>query len=123
MLRFFDNTDEPQPQAGIAATIFEKDESTTVRSRDWNFGVYWAQSRIEECLTPELSALIDTVQTDPSYRRYAESIFPIYHNMTGEMVQALPAPYAIRLRRRAWINMLKEGLDVRVSGPSPTSDT
>ncbi|KAH6641878.1 hypothetical protein F5144DRAFT_565115 [Chaetomium tenue] len=100
-------------KAGIAATIFEKDESTTVRLRDWNFGVYWAQSRIEECLTPELSALIDTVQTDPSYRRYAESIFPIYHNVTGEMVQALPAPYAIRLRRRAWINFLKEGLDVR----------
>ncbi|KAH6838344.1 hypothetical protein B0I37DRAFT_387560 [Chaetomium sp. MPI-CAGE-AT-0009] len=100
-------------KAGISVTVFEKDESTAVRSRDWNFGVYWAQSRIEECLTPELNARIDTVQTDPSYRRHAESILPIYNGMTGELRQALPAPYAIRLKRKAWVDMIKEGLDVQ----------
>ncbi|KAK3296637.1 uncharacterized protein B0H64DRAFT_415985 [Chaetomium fimeti] len=99
--------------AGISATVFEKDESTAARARDWSFGVYWAQSRIEECLTPELNLLLDTVQTDPSYRRHAESVLPVYHGVTGEILQPIPAPYAIRLKRRAFVDMIKKGLDVR----------
>jgi hypothetical protein len=103
-------------QVGIDATIFEQDESPTARPRDWNFGIYWAQSRIEECLTPELSALIDTVQTDPSYRRHEASTFPIYNGVTAEPLKKHITPDAIRLRRRAWLDLIRTGLDVRVSG-------
>ncbi len=94
--------------------MFEQDASPTARPRDWNFGVYWAQSRIEECLTPELIALIDTVQTDPSYRRVEDSVFPIYNGYTMESIKDVPAPLAIRLHRRRWLNLLRTGLDVRV---------
>ncbi|KAK4033463.1 hypothetical protein C8A01DRAFT_40065 [Parachaetomium inaequale] len=100
-------------KAGINATVFERDESPTARPRDWNFGIYWAQSRVEECLTPELNALIDTTQSDPSYRRYEESTLPIHNGVTGEVLKELPAPDAIRLRRRAWLNLIRAGVDVR----------
>ena len=97
--------------------MFEQDASPTIRSRDWNFGIYWAQSRIEECLTAELSALIDTVQVDASYRHYEGSVFPIYNGYTMELMKELPAPHAIRLKRRAWLDLLRTGVDVRVSRP------
>lgn len=102
-------------QAGIDVTVFEQDASPIARPRDWNFGIYWAQSRIEECLTSELTALIDTVQTDPSYRRHEGSVMPIYHGVTGERLKELDAPFAIRLNRRAWLDLLRTELDVRVS--------
>jgi hypothetical protein len=98
--------------------VFERDASPTARPRDWNFGIYWAQSRIEECLTPELNALIDTTQVDPSYRHYPESTLPIHNGVTGDLLKELPAPDAIRLRRRPWLNLLRTGVDVRVSGPA-----
>ncbi|SPQ24342.1 9bad8591-60f0-48ac-b62c-9d858c158f63 [Thermothielavioides terrestris] len=100
-------------KAGIDVAVFEQDESPTARPQDWSFGVYWAQDRIQECLTPELNALIDTVQTDPSYRHHEASVLPIYNGVTGELLRALPAPHAIRLRRRPWLQLLRTGLDVR----------
>ncbi|KAJ4291232.1 hypothetical protein N0V88_006232 [Collariella sp. IMI 366227] len=102
-------------EAGISVTIFEQAESLTSRPRDWNLGIYWAQTRIEECLTPELNALVNTVQTDPAYRRHEESVLPVYNGATGELLKDLPAPHAIRLKRRAWLNLIRTGLDVRYS--------
>ncbi|KAK4140987.1 uncharacterized protein C8A04DRAFT_31422 [Dichotomopilus funicola] len=110
-------------KAGIPATIFEQDASPTARQRDWDFGIYWAQSRIAECLTPELNALIDTVQTDPSYRHHAGSTMPIHNGATGELLKELPAPHAIRLRRRAWLDLIRTGLDVRYSKKLATITT
>ncbi|KXX79373.1 FAD-dependent urate hydroxylase [Madurella mycetomatis] len=100
-------------QVGIDAVVFEQDEAPTARQRDWNFGIYWAQSRIEECLAPELYALIDTVQTDRAYRHTEGSVLPIYNGMTGESLRDLPAPHAIRLRRRAWLDLIRNGLNLR----------
>ncbi|KAK3305898.1 uncharacterized protein B0T15DRAFT_213945 [Chaetomium strumarium] len=102
-------------KAGIGATIFEQDQSPTARPRDWSFGIYWAQSRIEACLPPELSVLVDTVQTDPSFRRHEGSFMPVYNGLTGEPLKKIPAPHAMRLRRRAWLDLLRTGLDVRFS--------
>ena len=104
----------PLLQAGILATVFEQDSGPDARPRDWSFGIYWAQSRIDECLTDDLKALVDTVQTDPSYRRIPDSVLPLYHGTTGELLKALPAPYAIRLKRKAWLGLLRTGVDVRV---------
>ncbi|KAK4237010.1 hypothetical protein C8A03DRAFT_35049 [Achaetomium macrosporum] len=99
-------------KVGIDVIVFEQDGSPTARPRDWSFGIYWAQSRIEACLPPELSALVDTVQTDPSYRRHEGSFMPMYNGLTGEPLKKIPAPHAIRLRRRAWLDLLRTGLDV-----------
>lgn len=100
-------------------TIFEQDQSAAVRPRDWNFGVYWAQSRLEECLTPELNALVDSVQPNPAYRRRKDSILPVFNGITGEIIKEVPAPEVIRLARKRWLDLIKTGLDVRVSQPQP----
>ncbi|KAK4155973.1 hypothetical protein C8A00DRAFT_41448 [Chaetomidium leptoderma] len=110
-------------KAGIDVSVFEQDDSPSARPRDWNFGVYWAQSRIEECLTPELNALIDTVQTDSSYRRYEGSVCPIRNGVTGELLKDIATPYAIRLRRRAWLHLISTGLDVRYGKRLQSIDT
>ncbi|KAL2130378.1 hypothetical protein VTI74DRAFT_6540 [Chaetomium olivicolor] len=101
--------------AGFSVTVFEQDASPTARPRDWNIGIYWAQSRIEECLTTELNALVDTVQTNPSYQRHEDSVLPILNGATGEILKELAAPNAIRLRRRSWLGLIRTGIDVRYS--------
>jgi len=103
-----------EKKAGISATVFEQDTSPTARARDWNFGIYWAQSRLAEIIPPELNAQLDAVQTDPSHVRSADSVIPIYHGVTGELLKALPAPWSVRLQRRGWLELLRGGVDIRV---------
>ncbi|KAK4111756.1 FAD/NAD(P)-binding domain-containing protein [Canariomyces notabilis] len=100
-------------RAGIEAAVFEQDQSPTARQRDWNFGIYWAQSRIEECLASELYAQINQTQTDRAYRHFEGSVLPVYNGQTGELLKDLPAPHAIRLRRRSWLDLIRTGVDIR----------
>ncbi|TVY41155.1 FAD-dependent monooxygenase [Lachnellula occidentalis] len=69
-------------QVGIPCTVFEQDASLQARPRDWNFGIYWAQSRLDECLTEDLRSLVRGVQTDPSYIPSGESVMPVHHGET-----------------------------------------
>ncbi|KAK4195428.1 hypothetical protein QBC40DRAFT_289047 [Triangularia verruculosa] len=100
-------------KAGIPVTVFEQDTSPTSRPRDWNFGIYWAQSRLEECLPLDLHQLIKTAQTDPNYEASPEETLNIFNGHTGELMNSLPAPYSMRIRRRPWLELLKTGIDVR----------
>ncbi|CAP65149.1 uncharacterized protein PODANS_5_7210, partial [Podospora anserina S mat+] len=100
-------------QAGIPATVFEQDTSPTSRHRDWNFGIYWAQSRLEECLPPNLHHLVKSTQTDPNYEPSVDEKLNIFNGHTGEMMNSLPAPYSMRIRRRPWLELLTTGIDVR----------
>ncbi|KAL2257536.1 hypothetical protein VTK26DRAFT_9515 [Humicola hyalothermophila] len=112
-------------KAGINVTVFEQDESAAARPRDWNFGLYWAQSRLEECLAPEQNALLDTVQTDPSFRRRKDFLLPVFNGLTGELMKEIPAPETFRLWRKAWLELAKTCRLVlmfvtgRDSSPSP----
>jgi len=101
-------------KVGISCTVFEQDTSFFQRPRDWNFGIYWAQSRLDECLTPELRALVETVQTDPTYTPSAESVMPIHNGETGELMKNLAAPWSLRLRRKKWLQMLSKNVDIQV---------
>ncbi|PVH89150.1 FAD/NAD(P)-binding domain-containing protein [Cadophora sp. DSE1049] len=100
-------------QAGIACTAFEQDTSLLQRPRDWNFGIYWAQSRLDECLTDDLKALIPSVQTDPSYVANEESVMPVHNGETGELMKNLPAPWSLRLKRKKLIEMLGKDVDIK----------
>ncbi|KAK5662465.1 hypothetical protein OQA88_8376 [Cercophora sp. LCS_1] len=100
---------------GIDATVFEQDGSPTARPRDWNFGIYWAQSRLEEILPPAIRSLLDTAQTDPSHKRSPHSTLPILKGTTGEVLKNLEAPFSIRLRRRAWLDLIRRDIDARFS--------
>jgi hypothetical protein len=100
---------------GIACTVFEQDTAFAARPRDWNFGIYWAQSRLHECLSDELKSQIESVQTDPSYKPNAETVMPIYNGQTGDLLKSLPAPWSLRIHRRRWLKMLSNSVDVKVS--------
>jgi len=107
-------------QAGIEATVFEQDASPTTRPRDWSFGVYWAQSPLADCLPPDLVARLPTVQTDPAFEPHKGEVLPIHHGETGELLRPVEAPYAVRYRRKAFLKLLSEGVDIRVRW-TPTS--
>ncbi|KAK0668363.1 hypothetical protein QBC41DRAFT_226336 [Cercophora samala] len=100
-------------KAGIPAAVFEQDTSPTSRHRDWNFGIYWAQSRLEECLPPDLHDLVKRTQTDPAYEPSPDEKLNVFNGHTGELMNNLPAPYSMRIRRRPWLELLKTGIDVR----------
>ncbi|KAG9246907.1 hypothetical protein BJ878DRAFT_539860 [Calycina marina] len=100
-------------QVGIACTVFEQDTGFFQRPRDWNYGIYWAQSRLDECLTPDLRALVKSVQTDPSYTPSADSIMPLHNGKTGELMRNIPAPYSLRLRRKRWLQLLSKNVDIK----------
>ncbi|KAH6662379.1 hypothetical protein B0J14DRAFT_685832 [Halenospora varia] len=102
-------------QASIACTVFEQDTSLQQRPRDWNFGIYWAQSRLDECLTDDLKPLVKTVQTDPSYVASEHSIMPVFNGATGELLKNLPAPWSLRLKRKKWLEMISKDVDIEVS--------
>ncbi|PQE18137.1 fad binding domain-containing protein [Rutstroemia sp. NJR-2017a BBW] len=109
--------------ANIPYTIFEQDSSLMQRPRDWNFGIYWAQTRLDECLTEKLKALLYTVQTEsgravlrilsPKYTPNAESILPVINGETGSLMKNIPAPWSLRLRRKKWLELLSQDLDIR----------
>jgi len=94
--------------------VFEQDTALAARPRDWNIGIYWAQSRLDECLSDDLKAQIETVQTDPSYKPNADSIMPVHNGQTGELLKNLPAPWSLRVHRRKWLKMLSKDVDVKV---------
>lgn len=101
-------------QAGISCTVFEQDTSLLQRPRDWNFGIYWAQSRLDECLTDDLKALVETVQTDPTYKPSESSVMPVHNGETGELLKNLPAPWSLRLKRKKWLEMISKDVDIKV---------
>ncbi|KAK0713299.1 hypothetical protein B0T26DRAFT_753425 [Lasiosphaeria miniovina] len=98
---------------GINAAVYERDAHRAARPRDWNFGIFWAQAGIKECLPPEINALLATAQTDPSRPPAADSAISMFNGATGEMIGKVPAPYCVRLRRRAWLDLMEDGIDVR----------
>jgi len=101
----------------ILCTVFEQDTNLYQRPRDWSFGVFWAQSRLDECLPDDIKALIPTVQTDPNYVPSEASVLPFYHGETGKLMKNIPAPWSLRLKRKKWIELLSKDIDVRVSYP------
>lgn len=103
-------------QQGIHFTVFEQDASLDARPRDWNFGIYWAQAPLDECLPDDLSRLVESVQVD-SRTPAADDFLPIYNGQSGELMKKIPAPYNIRLQRRKFLKLISTGIDIRVSFP------
>ncbi|KAK7449758.1 hypothetical protein VKT23_013233 [Stygiomarasmius scandens] len=105
-------------QLNIPYTIFEQDEglSPASRPRDWSFGVYWAQSRLGECLPlgVDENYLREHAQVD-GYHADEDYYIPSFNGQTGEMMKKIPAPYSIRLARKKFLEVLvKQGGGVGV---------
>ena len=77
--------------------------------------IYWAQSRLDECLSEEMTAKVVQAQTDPSHKPAGDTVMLVYNGQTGELLKTLPAPFSIRLHRRRWLKMLSDSVDIKVS--------
>lgn len=91
------------------------------RPRDWNFGIYWAQSRLDECLSDEIKAKIVDAQTDPSLRPTEDSVLPLYNGQTGELLKNIPSPWSLRIHRRRWLKLLSTDVDIQVCSSSSST--
>ncbi|ODM22450.1 hypothetical protein SI65_00038 [Aspergillus cristatus] len=94
----------------IPCTVFEQDSS--FRPRDWNYGVYWAQSGLSECLPPELLDQLENCQVD-KHTPAATDTLPGFNGKTGEKLVDVPAPYSLRLKRRKFLQLISTGLDIQ----------
>jgi hypothetical protein len=104
-------------QQNIHCTVFEQDASLDERPRDWNFGIYWAQAPLDECLPADLSRLVESAQVD-SLIPAADAFMPMYNGQSGELLKKLSTPYMIRLQRRRFLKLISTGIDIRVSFPA-----
>ncbi|KUI59238.1 6-hydroxynicotinate 3-monooxygenase [Cytospora mali] len=101
-------------KAGIPCTVFEQDASLDERSRDWDFGIYWSQIPLNECLPENVQSKIITAQVD-NIVPTEDAFLPIFHGGTGELMHKIPTPYYLRLRRREFARILGTDLDIRYS--------
>ncbi|KAF2192840.1 FAD/NAD(P)-binding domain-containing protein [Zopfia rhizophila CBS 207.26] len=98
----------------IAYVVFEQDASQSTRPRDWNYGIYWAQSNLLECLPPELADKLLAVQVD-SHTPDQDDVLPVFNATTGDRMVDLPAPFSLRLQRRKFLQLIATGIDIQYS--------
>ena len=94
--------------------MFESDAANAERARDWNFGIYWAQSPLSDCLPEEIAQQLESVQVD-EHKPREDDFMPAFNAETSELLIAIPAPFSLRLHRRKFLKLISSGLDIRVS--------
>jgi hypothetical protein len=97
----------------VPCRVFEQDTKADARPRDWNYGIYWAQSNLAECLPSDLVSQLQSAQVD-SHTPSESDVLPIYNGETGEPLIYLPAPYNFRLQRRKFLKLISTGIDIQV---------
>lgn len=101
-------------KAGIPCTVFEQDASLDERSRDWNFGIYWSQTPLSECLPEEVQNKVMTAQVDNIVPK-ADAYLPAFNGEIGDLIHKIPTPHYLRLRRKEFVRVLGEGIDIQYS--------
>ena len=102
---------------GIKCTVFERETYLNERSRDWSFGIYWAQNWLKECLSDSLHGRLNTAQVDPSRTPDPHDFLRLLNGKTAKELLTLPTPNLYRLKRSSFRALLAEGIDVQVSHP------
>ena len=81
-------------QQGARVTVYDQDAALDARPRDWNFGIYWAQIPLSECLQENLQQEVEDAQVD-GHRAGPDEVMPIYNGQIEELLKAVPIPYNI----------------------------
>ncbi|KAK4613996.1 FAD-dependent monooxygenase cctM [Fulvia fulva] len=97
---------------GARVTVFEQDSSLDARPRDWNFGIYWAQDPLAECLPEHIQKEVENAQVD-GHRAGEDEVMPIYNGESGELLKNVPIPYNIRLARKKFLKLISTGIDIQ----------
>ncbi|KAL8782626.1 MAG: hypothetical protein Q9213_005213 [Squamulea squamosa] len=106
----------------VQATIFEREGYLNQRPRDWNFGVFWAQEALNQCLPSNLQSRLADARVDPVDARNYDNTLPIFNAESGDLLIRQPTPGVLRLRRSAFRQLIAEGLDIQVSILASTVD-
>jgi hypothetical protein len=70
-------------------------------------------------LPEHLHPLVKTVQTDANFETDENTSMPIHNGQTGELLNPMPCPFGWRVRRKMWLKMLQDGVDIKVR-PAPS---
>lgn len=99
---------------GVSCTIYEREEYLNARSRDWNYGIYWAQSPLAECLPPNIREALKQAQVDPSHAPDEKDTLLLLHAETGETLMRIPTPYHVRYNRSKFRTTISDGVKIEV---------
>lgn len=100
-------------QAGIPYVVYERNDYSSPRQRDWNMGMHWAIPILQSIIPEDLFARIQSAFTDPNTPAPETDTLRFFHGQTGEMINEISSSPVYRLRRSKIRSLLMEGLDVR----------
>ncbi|KAF7198270.1 FAD-dependent monooxygenase phnB [Pseudocercospora fuligena] len=102
-------------QAKISYTIFEAEEKTAFRPREWTMALHWSIPMLKSLLPPDLASRFESeASVDPSldYTKYPNNSVPIYDGLTGEVVREIDSA-GVRVSRRKLRTLLAEGIEIQ----------
>ena len=99
----------------ISCTVYEREPYLGSRTRDWNFGIHWAQDLLSECLPENLQEALSKARIDTWNPPSEKDSWPIYNSETGDFMLRVPTPNMLRLRKSKFREVVVERVDVKVS--------
>jgi len=95
-------------------TVFERETSSDVRTRDWTILIHWGMPVVEKLLPAEVFAHFPDAVCNP-YLDFDEKVesLPCLNGVTGEPLFTNPTPGARRITRQKLRKVLLQGIDVR----------
>jgi 2-polyprenyl-6-methoxyphenol hydroxylase-like FAD-dependent oxidoreductase len=110
-------------QANIPFTIFESEEETTFRPREWTMALHWGLPMLEELLPSHLAdRLQHDAVPDPSlnYSEYPNNATAVYDGPSGKKIRDITSDGKfLRVSRRKLRALCGEGVDVQVKLSAP----
>ncbi|KAG8531886.1 uncharacterized protein KY384_003522 [Bacidia gigantensis] len=97
----------------IPCTVYEREVHLNARGRNWNFGIYWAQAPLAECLPQPVQDAISKAQVKPHAKIDEGATMPILNAETGEVLMRAPTPNVLRLNRARLREVLAQAIDVK----------
>ena len=106
-------------QANIPFTVFESEEESTFRPREWTMALHWSLPMLEKLLPQHLADRlpIDSVP-DPSlnYSEYPNNVTSVYDGPSGKLIREIVSDGKfLRVSRRKLRSLCREEVDVQVS--------
>lgn len=113
-------------KSGISFSIFEAEERTTYRPREWTMAIHWAIPMLEELLPAQLGSVIQSrcaVDTSLDYSNPPANMVPMVDGVSGTVWKELTIPGTyLRVSRRKLRALCAEQIDIQVSTTAARGD-
>lgn len=104
-------------QAGIPYTLFETEEASTFRPREWTMMVHWGLPLLEELLPSDPVSRLREAYVDSSidFGQYPNNCGRVFNGVTGELIKEVHIPgRMMKVSRRKLRALCSEGVGVEV---------